>query len=79
MILGFDRQTLFHKVTLIIEFSLFFLNASLIGGTRAVIDCFPSITDGVHRNKNFVEIIPVFSTFSNFFKEKKKNDKSRVM
>ena len=23
----------------------------------------PSITDGVHRNKNFVVIIPVFSTF----------------
>ena len=32
----------------------------------------PSITDGVHRNENFVEIIPVFSTFSNFFKKKKK-------
>ena len=26
----------------------------------------PSITDGVHRNENLVEIIPVFSTFSNF-------------
>ena len=25
---------------------------------------YPSITDGVHRNENFVEIIPVFSTFS---------------
>ena len=24
----------------------------------------PSITDGVHRKENFVEIIPVFSTFS---------------
>ena len=36
--------------------------------------CFqPSITDGVHRNENFEEIIPVFSTFSNFFKKKKKN------
>ena len=36
----------------------------------------PSITDGVHRNENFAEIIPVFSTFSNFFrKKKKKNDK----
>ena len=32
----------------------------------------PSITDGVHHNENFVEIIPVFSTFSNFFKKKKK-------
>ena len=32
----------------------------------------PSITDGVHRNENFVEIIPVFSTFSNFFKKRKK-------
>ena len=31
----------------------------------------PSITDGVHRNKNFVEIIPVFSTFGNFFQKKK--------
>ena len=29
----------------------------------------PSITDGVHRNENLVEIIPVFSTFSNFFKK----------
>ena len=27
-----------------------------------------SITDGVHRNEHFVEIIPVFSSFSNFFK-----------
>ena len=26
-------------------------------------DCMPSITDGVHRNENVVEIIPVFSTF----------------
>ena len=32
----------------------------------------PSITDGVHRNEKFEEIIPVFSTFSNFFKKKKK-------
>ena len=31
----------------------------------------PSITDGVHRNENLVAIIPVFSTFSNFFKKKK--------
>ena len=38
---------------------------------------YPSITDGVHRNENFVEIIPVFSTFSNFFK--KKNYKSHFM
>ena len=30
----------------------------------------PSITDGVHRNENFVEIIPVFSTFKK--KRKKK-------
>ena len=34
--------------------------------------CAPSITDGVHRNENFVEIMPVFSTFSNFFKKKRK-------
>ena len=34
----------------------------------------PSITDGVHLNENLVEIISVFSTFSNFFKkEKRKN------
>ena len=33
--------------------------------------CTPSITDGVHRNENFVEIIPVFSIFSNFFQKKK--------
>ena len=36
------------------------------------IGCNPSITDGVHRNENFVEIIQVFSTFSNFFKKEKK-------
>ena len=30
----------------------------------------PSIKDGVHRTENFVEIIPVFSIFSNFFKKK---------
>ena len=35
----------------------------------------PSITDGVHCNENFVEIIPVFS---NFFK-KKKNYKSHFI
>ena len=34
--------------------------------------CRPSITDGVHRNENLVEIIPVFSTFFNFFKKRKK-------
>ena len=40
----------------------------------------PSITDGAHRNENFVEIIQVFSTFSNFLKkEKKKNYKSHFM
>ena len=34
----------------------------------------PSIRDRVHRNENFVEIIPVFSTFFNFFQlfQKKK-------
>ena len=26
--------------------------------------CTPSITDGVHRSENYMEIIPVFSTFS---------------
>ena len=40
---------------------------------QSIFFCFPpSITDGVHRNENLVEIIPVFSTFSNFFKKKKK-------
>ena len=32
----------------------------------------PSKPDGVHRKENFVEIIPVFSTFSKIFKKKKK-------
>ena len=32
----------------------------------------PSITDGVHQKENFVEIIPVFSTFSKIFNNKKK-------
>ena len=32
--------------------------------------CKPSIRDRVHRNENFVEIIPVFSTFFNCFKKK---------
>ena len=39
----------------------------------------PSIRDRVHRNENFVEIIPVFSTFSNFFEKKKINYKSHFM
>ena len=30
----------------------------------------PSIRDRVHRNENFVEIIPVFSTFFSSFKKK---------
>ena len=33
----------------------------------------PSITDGVHRNENLVDIIPVFSTFSKIFNNNKKN------
>ena len=32
----------------------------------------PSITDRVHRNKNLALKKPVFSTFSNFLKKKKK-------
>ena len=39
----------------------------------------PSITDGVHRNENFEETIPVFSTSSNFFKQKKKKNYSNFM
>ena len=35
----------------------------------------PSKRDGVHRTENFVEIIPVFSFFLNFFKKKKKKKK----
>ena len=37
----------------------------------SIFDFYPSIRDRVHRNENFVEIIPVFSTFFNFFKKKK--------
>ena len=37
-----------------------------------LIGALPSITDGVHRKENFVEIIPVFSTFSKIFNNKKK-------
>ena len=37
---------------------------------NTIINVTPSITDGVHRNENLVEIIPVFSPFSNFFKKK---------
>ena len=33
----------------------------------------PSITDGVHRDENFEEIIPVFSNFSNKIKKKYKS------
>ena len=39
----------------------------------------PSITDGVHRNENLVEIIPVFSTFSNLFKRKKKKNIKAIL
>ena len=56
-------------------------NKSGIAGTRhPTMTIIPSITDGVHRNENFMEIIPVFSTFSNFFNKKnKKNYKSHFM
>ena len=49
----------------LIQRPVLYLNPKLFSVT-------PSITDGVHRNENLVEIIPVFSTFSNFFKKKKK-------
>jgi len=40
----------------------------------------PSITDGVHRKENFVEIIPVFFNFFKIKKKKKKkNYKSHFM
>ena len=48
------------------------------GDSREFPCLMPSITDGVHRNENFEEIIQVFSTFSNFSK-KKKNYKSHFM
>ena len=34
-----------------------------------------SITDGVNRTENFVEIIPVFLNFLKFFQKKKKKKK----
>ena len=39
---------------------------ALLSRVQVELDFSPSITDGVYRNENFVEIIPVFSTFSNF-------------
>ena len=39
----------------------------------------PSITDGVHRKENLVELIPVFSTFSNFFKKKEKKNIKAIL
>ena len=65
----FDLQFGFFSVLLPKLRDFMIIIASSIG---------PSITDGVHRNENLVEIIPVFSTFSNFFK-KKKNYKSHFM
>ena len=47
-------------------------NKSLCDKNAGLNSFIPSITDGVHRTENFAEIIPVFSTFSNFFKKKKK-------
>ena len=54
--------------------NMFILDTSV--GNRNFIDAIsvgqnPSITDGVHRKENFVKIIPVFSTFSKFFKKEK--------
>ena len=48
------------------------LHINILASCIKKIHILPSITDGVHCNENFVEIIPVFSTFSNFFKKKKK-------
>ena len=41
----------------------------------------PSITDGVHRNEIFVEIIPVFSTFGSKINEfeRKKSEKLKAI
>ena len=48
-------------------------NKSGIAGTRhPTMTIIPSITDGVHRNENFMEIIPVFLLFQTFSKKKQK-------
>ena len=62
-----------EKVSSDIDYRPVHLYNSLLTREQSVLFAFaPSITDGVHRNENVVEIIPVFSTFSNFFKKKKK-------
>ena len=74
-----NRETSYYwkkpKITLRFPLWLqFWLNFSGIDFSSflGLFSYIPSITDGVHGNENFVEIIPVFSTFSNFFKTKKK-------
>ena len=60
-----------------LSLSLWFPFAELVNSwKREKLGWNPSITDGVHRKENFVEINPVFSTFSNFFKKKKKTIKA---
>ena len=49
------------------HFRNFLVNYSKLLGSKL-----PSITDGVHRNENFVAIIPVIQLFQTFSKKKKK-------
>ena len=64
-------------VILFAFFTLNFCFACLALLSKKSKQAIPSITDGVHRTENFVDIIPVFSTFSNFFtKKEKKNIKA---
>ena len=46
-----------------IDFMCLAAAAYVLFNRRLVKINFPSIRDGVHRNENFVVIIPVFSTF----------------
>ena len=70
VIFGFFDATILKAISTKSGLNLWLLDTSRMFCFRYKSICLPSITDGVHRNKNFVEIIPVFSTFSNFFKKK---------
>ena len=63
-----DQRNLLHIVS---DFRFLFEIQAILPEISPFLST-PSITDGVHRNENFVEIIPVVSTFSNFFKKEKK-------
>ena len=67
----FSMGTFFGKFEM--QSRLIILQSNDYANSRCLFYSFsPSITDGVHRNENFEEIIPVFSSFSNFFKQNKK-------